>query len=109
MRIRATITVALAALAVAVLMAMPALAAKGGKDRPFKQKGTSTGTITYSSFECIAEVPADDCIISYKWGGPVIGTHIGKGSVESVNDGLGGPENKHHHGCQWRHDQLHGD
>ena len=76
MRIRAAITVALAALAVAVLMAMPAFAAKGGTDRPYKLSATQTGTITFD---------ADFNTLSYKLVGPGIASHLGKVTLEATN------------------------
>lgn len=79
MRIRAVVTVALAALAVAVLMAMPALAAEGGTERPYKQSSTQTGTFNLTD-EGFGQLDLD---------GPMIGSHLGKGSVRTVNTGEG--------------------
>jgi hypothetical protein len=74
MRIRAVVTLALAALAVAVLMAMPAFAAKGGIDRPFKISGIQTGT--FDSFNGDFELD-----------GPAIASHLGKGSDQTFKRG----------------------
>lgn len=77
MRIRAAVTLALAALALAVLMAMPALAAKPGKQRPYKSASTQTGTFNLFN------------LVELDLVGPMIASHLGKGSVRTVNTGAG--------------------
>ena len=71
MRVRAVV-VMLAVAAVAALVALPAFAATGGKERPFKTSGNQTGYFDTNTgyFDLV---------------GPVIGSHIGKGSDRSFN------------------------
>lgn len=89
MRIRAVVTVALAAAVVAILMAMPAFAANGGTARPYKISGNQTGSITFITTTCF-ENPNNPCTASFHLVGPAIGSHLGKSSVTTDNpDGLG--------------------
>jgi len=81
MRIRAVVTLALAAVAVAILMAMPAFAAKGAKERPWKAAGTQVGTFTYKAG------PPE--VFKYDIVGPFIGSPLGKGTVRTYGDGSG--------------------
>ena len=81
MRIRAVVTLALAAVAVAILMAMPAFAAKGAKEHPYKASGTQTGTFTYK------EGPPE--VFKFDVVGPFIGSALGKGTVRTYTDASG--------------------
>jgi len=81
MRIRAAITVALAALAVAVLMAMPAFAAKGGTEHPWQSAGTQSGTFTFKAGP--PEVFKFDIV------GPFTGSPLGKGTERTYSTASG--------------------
>ena len=71
MRVRAT-ALTLAAAAVAAVMALPAFAATGGTERPYKLSGNQTGYYDTNTgyFDLV---------------GPVIGSHLGKGSDRTFN------------------------
>ena len=80
MRIRAVVPLALAAVAVAILMAMPAFAAKAGTEHPYKASGTAYGTYTYK------EGPPE--VFTYDVDGPFIGS-LGKGTTRTYTDASG--------------------
>jgi hypothetical protein len=71
---RAVITLAVAA--VAALVALPAFAANGGTDLPYKNSGNQTGYYDFNTG-------------NYDVVGPFIASHLGTGSVETVNLGSG--------------------
>lgn len=76
-RIRAA-ALTLAVAAVAALLALPAFAANGGTDRPYKISGTQTGTWDFTNdpfqFDMI---------------GPAIASHLGKTTVRSFGSSEG--------------------
>jgi hypothetical protein len=67
---RAVITLAVGA--VAALMALPAFAANGGTDRPYKNSGNQIGWFNFTNN-------------SYYIVGPFIASHLGEGSVITSN------------------------
>ena len=75
MKVRAVV-VMLAVAAVAALVALPALAANGGTARPYKISGNQTGYFDANTgyFDIV---------------GPVIGSHLGKGSDRTFDFGSG--------------------
>ena len=81
MRIRAVVTLALAAVAVAVLMAMPAFAAKEGTEHPYKGSGTQTGTFTYE------QGPPE--VFTFDIVGPFSAGSLGKGTARTYSDASG--------------------
>ena len=81
MRIRAVVTLALAAVAVAILTAMPAFAAKKGTEHPYKNSGTQTGPFTYK------KGPPE--VFTYDIVGPFIAGSLGKGTERTYTDASG--------------------